>query len=71
MSKLLSELRMGDFSSRTIIIDGIELNGVRLIQVERYGNKLKARIELICDQIDSELNLVTNGNGRKENDHES
>ena len=67
----MSELRMGDFSSRTIIIDGIELNGVRSIKVERYGNKLKARIELICDQIDSELNLVTNGNGRKENDHES
>lgn len=62
---------MGDFSSRTIIIDGIELNGVRSIKVERYGNKLKARIELICDQIDSELNLVTNGNGRKENDYES
>ncbi len=62
---------MGDFSSRTIIIDGIELNGVRSIKVERYGSKLKARIELICDQIDSELNLVTNGNGRKENDHES
>ncbi len=67
----MSELRMGDFSSRTIIIDGIELNGVRSIKVERYGNKLKARIELICDRIDSELNLVTNGNGRKENDHES
>ncbi|WP_040468859.1 hypothetical protein [Limosilactobacillus gastricus] len=67
----MSELRMGDFSSRTIIIDGIELNGVRSIKVERYGNKLKARIELICDQIDSELNLVTNGNGRKENDYES
>lgn len=67
----MSELRIGDFSSRTIIIDGIELNGVRSIKVERYGNKLKARIELICDQIDSELNLVTSGNGRKENDHES
>lgn len=67
----MSELRMGDFSSRTIIIDGIELNGVRSIKTERYGNKLKARIELICDQIDSELNLVTNGNGRKENNHES
>lgn len=67
----MSELRIGDFSSRTIIIDGIELNGVRSIKVERYGVKLKARIELICDQIDSELNLVTIGNGRKENDHES
>ena len=67
----MSELRMGDFSSRTIIIDGIELNGVQSIKIERYGNKLKARIELICDQIGSELNLVTNGNGRKENNHES
>lgn len=67
----MSELRMGDFSSRTIIIDGIELNGVRSIKTQRYGNKLKVRIELICDQIDSELNLVTNGNGRKENNHES
>lgn len=67
----MSELQMFDFSSKVIIVDGIELDGVRSIKTERYGNKLKARIELICDQIDSELNLVTNGNGRKENDHES
>lgn len=67
----MSELRIGDFSSRVIIVDGIELNGVQSIKIERYGNKLKARIELICDQIGSELNLVTNGNGRKENDYES
>ena len=67
----MSELQMVDFSSKVIIVDGIELNGVQSIKVERHGNKLKARIELICDQIGSELNLVTIGNGHKEKDHES
>ena len=67
----MSELQMVDFSSKVIIVDGIELNGVQSIKVERHGNKLKARIELICDQIGSELNLVTIGNGHKEKGHES
>lgn len=67
----MSELQMVDFSSKVIIVDGIELNGVQSIKVERHGNKLKVRIELICDQIGSELNLVTIGNDHKEKGHES